>query len=84
MEKILRRASAGIQLAAMPEAAGGAGLLVDKPKDPEEWADKIIMLSEDKKLKSKLIRLGLEHAKGFTWKKVAKETVDTYRKAAQK
>ena len=71
-------------IAAMPEAAGGAGLLVDRPKDPEEWVNKIIQLSKDKKLRSKLIQLGLEHAKDFTWKKVAKETVDTYRKAAQK
>ncbi len=68
-------------IAAMPEAAGGAGLLVDKPKDSKEWADKIIQLSEDRRLRNKLIKLGLEHAKRFTWKRVAKETIETYKKA---
>ena len=66
---------------AMPEAAGGAALLVHNPKNEKEWAEKILLLYSDKLLQEKLRRLGTKRAKRFTWKKVAEDTVKSYRKS---
>lgn len=68
-------------ISAMPEAADGAGILVKAPKNPEEWAEKIVMLHKDKGLMGKLRKSSLEWAKRFTWKRIAKETEDSYKRA---
>ncbi len=65
---------------AMPEVAGGAALMVEKPMDPEEWAQKIYTLHTDKALREKLIRLGIERAKKFNWEEVAKRVIIIYQK----
>ncbi len=68
-------------VSAMPEASGGAGLLVNDPMNPEEWANRILALSRNEKLRSRLIRMGLKRARRFTWKRVVADTIDSYRKA---
>lgn len=66
-------------ISAMPEAAGGAAILVKNPEDADEWARKIYILSKNKKLQTKLISKGIKHAKKFTWKVVVQETIKSYR-----
>ena len=66
---------------ALPEAAGGAALLVDKPADPEEWAEKIHGLSQNKRKRDLLRKKGLIRAKEFTWESVVKQTINSYNKA---
>lgn len=68
---------------ALPEAAGGAALLVDKPTDSKEWAKKVYELSKDKKKRELLRKKGFIRARGFTWENVVKETLKSYKKAAR-
>lgn len=72
------------KISAMPEAAGNAGMLVNRPTDPSEWADKVYMLCNDKKLRDALIKKGLEHAKRFNWNRIADDAIKTYIKACKK
>ncbi len=69
------------KVSTMPEAAGGAGILVESPMDAEEWARRIFSLYSDRRLRARLTKLGISRAKGFTWEKGAKETIKSYRKA---
>jgi glycosyltransferase involved in cell wall biosynthesis len=50
----------------MDEAAGNAALRAD-PDDPQAWADGLVEAFE---CRDELIRLGLEHARRFTWLRV--------------
>ncbi len=68
-------------ISAMPEAAGGAGILVNKPKDPKEWADKIYKLCGDRRARGTLIKKGIERARRFNWDRVSDDAVKTYIKA---
>jgi glycosyltransferase involved in cell wall biosynthesis len=68
-------------ISAMPEAAGGAALLVNNPKNPKEWANAIWNLYNNKRLQKKLVRLGLKRAKRFTWSKIADSAIESYKKA---
>jgi glycosyltransferase involved in cell wall biosynthesis len=62
---------------ALPEIAGGAALIVN-PDKPEEIADAIAKLNQDDTLRSQLIQKGRLWAKGFTWEKAAKETLEIF------
>ncbi len=66
---------------AMPEAAGGAALLVKNPKDPTEWAKKIILLNQDNELLISLSKKGIERAKAFAWPKIIKYVVRSLKRA---
>lgn len=68
-------------VSAMPEAAGGAALLVNNPMDPNEWAAKIVKLHVDRKLRDRLITLGLKNAKRFRYEIIAKATQKSYERA---
>lgn len=68
-------------ISAMPEAAGEAALLIRNPKDPEEWATKISLLSGDLALQDKLRELGIVRSKKFTWSRVADDTIASYSKS---
>lgn len=57
--------------AAMPEAAGGAALLID-PLDEDALIQAMRWLAADEDLLARLRRRGLEHASGFSWSAVAK------------
>ena len=61
----------------MPEIAGKAAILVD-PHDIEELANAIYKILKNKILKRKLVKLGIERVKKFTWERCAKEHLKVY------
>jgi glycosyltransferase involved in cell wall biosynthesis len=63
---------------ATEEVAGGAAVLVD-PLDPASIAAGIEQAASRR---PELVALGLEHARGFTWDRVAAETREVYEEAA--
>ena len=65
---------------ALPEAAGGAALLVS-PDDVAAIRDGMQRLSEDAGLRRRLAELGLKRAERLTWKKTAALTWQAYRDA---
>ncbi len=60
--------------AALPEAAGGAALLVD-PDDTEAIAQALLSVCSDGALKADLVDRGLRRVEGMTWQRTA-ERVD--------
>jgi glycosyltransferase involved in cell wall biosynthesis len=58
----------------MPEVAGKAALLVN-PYSIEDISQGIIALATNHKLRAKLIHLGFEQIKKFSWEKCAQETL---------
>jgi len=61
-------------VSSVPEIAGNSALLVD-PKNPEQIAQAVYKIIDDKALRDKLIELGFENVKRFSWEKCAKETL---------
>lgn len=59
-------------ICSMPEIGGDAVVLVD-PNDVPDMAEKLILLMEDKNLRSQLIMKGLERLKLFTWEHAAEQ-----------
>ncbi len=68
-------------LAAMPETAGGAALLVD-PYSVEEIAAAIQRIAEDRELRVELRSKGLKRTPLFTWENTARKTLDLFRATA--
>lgn len=66
--------------ASIPELAGSAAVLVD-PTDVERLGDSILHLCREKSLGKELAARGIVQAKKFTWKKTARETVQSYYEA---
>jgi len=64
--------------ASLPEVVGDAGILVD-PEDPEAIAEGLTRVLTDEELRTRMAALGLERASGFSWGRVARETLDVYR-----
>lgn len=64
--------------ASLPEVVGDAGLLVD-PEDPEAIAAGLNRVLTDEDMRASMAALGLERASGFSWERVARETLDVYR-----
>lgn len=64
-------------LAAMPETAGGAALLVN-PFRTEELAEAMRRLDRDGDLRASLRRRGLERACDFSWEKTAQGSLQVY------
>lgn len=62
-------------ISSMPEASGGAALLVD-PNSVSEIRDAILEGLENANLRSKLIEQGFINAQKYTWKESAKELFD--------
>lgn len=60
-------------------ADGKTGLLCE-PGNVEDLAEKILMLVEDRPLREKMGKAGQERAKEFTWDKIAKRTVELYKR----
>jgi glycosyltransferase involved in cell wall biosynthesis len=65
-------------LAAMPEVAGGAALLVN-PTSVDEIHDAMRRLVEDSALRADLVSRGRERSRHFDWAKTAAETHRVYR-----
>lgn len=61
-------------VSSLPEVVGRAGLLVD-PASSSQIEQAIRSVLADKKLGTKLSKSGLEQAKKFSWRKMAKETL---------
>ena len=65
-------------VAAMPEIAGEAACFFD-PESPEDMAEKMIRVLEDKDMRQDLIEKGRTRALEFRWEKTAAETLKFYR-----
>jgi glycosyltransferase involved in cell wall biosynthesis len=68
--------------ASLPEVAGDAAVLFE-PTEPEDIAEKIVRVSEDRQLREKLIAKGFERAEFFTWEKIARETLAIYEEVSK-
>jgi glycosyltransferase involved in cell wall biosynthesis len=69
-------------LAAMPETAGGAALIVD-PYSVEDIASAMHRLATDSALRDRLGVAGVKRARDFSWEKTAGETLDLYEEVIQ-
>ncbi|MFM1847578.1 MAG: hypothetical protein RL417_1052 [Pseudomonadota bacterium] len=63
---------------AMPEVVGEAGLLYD-PKDVGAGAGAVVRILRDSSLAQRLRELGQARARGFTWERTGRKTVEAYR-----
>ncbi|MDR0456929.1 MAG: glycosyltransferase family 4 protein [Treponema sp.] len=61
--------------ASLPETAEHAALYFD-PHDPEDMADRMVMLASDRNLHQECSRLGLERARAFSWDRCAQRTLE--------
>lgn len=68
--------------AALPEAVGDAGILVD-PDDPEEWAQVMTSLLHDDERRGRLAAAGLARAAGAGWDAAAAALAGTWREALE-
>ena len=64
---------------ALPEVVGDAGLLVD-PYDTDAISNALAELLESQARREELSRRGLVRAQRFTWRQVAEQTVNVYRR----
>jgi glycosyltransferase involved in cell wall biosynthesis len=60
------------------EVAGDAALLTD-PNNPDVFAHAMIQTALDNTLRQRLIELGFEQARKFSWEKAAMETLNIYK-----
>ncbi|MCS6859537.1 MAG: glycosyltransferase family 4 protein [Abditibacteriales bacterium] len=63
---------------ALPEVVGKAAMLA-KPDAPAEWAMAMELIVKDAELRERLVRLGRERARRFTWENTAQATLKVYR-----
>lgn len=61
----------------LPEVCGKAALYIN-PHDEEDMATKIKLLLTDPQLRLTLIQEGYQQIKQFSWKKMAKQTLEVY------
>jgi glycosyltransferase involved in cell wall biosynthesis len=71
------------ETSSMPEVAGNAALFAN-PNNPEEIAEKVMLLLEDPSLANDLILKGLLRSRQFSWKNNAVETLNLYRELLSK
>ena len=64
----------GARKGSIPEVSGEAALLVD-PHDPTAVAQAIERVTHNADIKERLIALGLERARSFSWKTAAEDTL---------
>lgn len=62
---------------ALPEVVGKAAMLAN-PDEPAEWAVAMERIVKDAGLRERLIRLGRERARQFTWGGTAKATMEVW------
>jgi glycosyltransferase involved in cell wall biosynthesis len=67
------------RVTAMPEVAGDAAIYFD-PRDVEDMASKIALVSRDEALRGDLAARGRVRAASFTWERAAGETLAIYRR----
>ena len=66
----------------LPEIGGDAALYFD-PYNPRDIAEKLSQVLGKPAVRQKLIEKGRARAKEFSWEKMARETLEVYRKAAK-
>ena len=64
----------------LPEVYGKAALYFD-PLKVEQITEKLTLVSQNKVLCQRLVKLGKKHAAGFSWQKTAAKTLKIYQKA---
>ena len=62
----------------LPEVCGDAAVFVD-PTDVKSIADGITKVLGDEKLRTELVKKGCLRAKGYTWERTARETLEVIR-----
>jgi glycosyltransferase involved in cell wall biosynthesis len=63
------------------EVAGNAALLLPDPLDARALARRMLDLLESDTLRRRLLRAGIERARGFSWQNVCTQTLATYQDA---
>jgi glycosyltransferase involved in cell wall biosynthesis len=81
---VLEAMAAGVPVicsraAAIPEVAGDAAIYFD-PRDVEDMASKIALVSRDAALRGDLAARGRVRAASFSWERAARETLAIYRR----
>ena len=66
-------------LSSMPEAAGGAALLVD-PRDPAALATAMHEVLQSASRRAELVRAGVARTASLSWNAAAKQTLELYRR----
>ena len=64
---------------ALPEVVGDAGVLVD-PSSEQDISSALARLLEDEPFRRELGERALERSRFFTWRQVAEQTVEVYRR----
>ena len=64
-------------VSSLPEVAGDAGILVD-PLGIDEIADAMWKVLNNEDVRERMVKMGLERAKMFSWEKCAEETIGVY------
>jgi glycosyltransferase involved in cell wall biosynthesis len=65
--------------ASIPEVLGDAGLLLD-PLDARAWAEAIVSVMNDERMRERMRAAGRARAATFTWERTARETLAVYRR----
>ncbi|MCC7103521.1 MAG: glycosyltransferase family 4 protein [Chloroflexi bacterium] len=68
---------------ALPEVVGDAGLTVN-PRGETEISEGLRQLLEDEQMRQDLSERALERARFFTWRQVAEQTVEVYRRVGER
>jgi glycosyltransferase involved in cell wall biosynthesis len=67
----------------LPEIGGKAAIYVP-PLDADVWADEIAALWDDAERRAELGRMGMARAQRFSWLRAARETLEVYKRAAER
>ncbi len=67
----------------LPEIGGDAAIYVP-PLDAQAWADEIEALWDDRERRAELGRVGRARAQRFSWLRAARETLNVYKRAADR
>lgn len=70
-------------ISSMPEAAGGAGILID-PASPKSISLAILHVLNDESLRRKLSRQSLKQSQKFSWRTCGRETLEVIINAVKK
>ena len=85
---ILEAASCGVPVIAAKNNAhvevAGSAVAYFEPKSSEDLAKKIERIFENRDLREKLIKKGMEIAKNYSWEKSARETAKVYKTLMEK
>jgi len=65
-------------VSAIPEVVGGAGLLLEDPRDKNLLAEAVSQILGDQDLRAQLRAEGIKQASHFSWRKTARETLKIF------